>query len=43
LVEEHARGLYPFDGRDLLAEIEKFHEFVAGVEDERTAEAMQLS
>jgi hypothetical protein len=35
LVEEQARGLHPFDGRDLLAEPEQLHARVAKVEDER--------
>jgi hypothetical protein len=43
LVEEQAWGLYPYDGRDLLVELEKLHERVDGVEDERVTEAVQLS
>jgi hypothetical protein len=43
LAEELAWGLYPFDGRDLLVELEKLHEHVAGVEDERVAETIELS
>jgi hypothetical protein len=36
-------GLYSFDGRDLLVELEELHEYVAGVENKRAAKAMQLS
>jgi hypothetical protein len=43
LAEEQAQGLYSFDGRDLSVEMEKLCERVAGVEDERSAEAEQLS
>jgi hypothetical protein len=32
LAEEHAHGLYPFDGRDLLAKLEELREHMAGVE-----------
>jgi hypothetical protein len=34
LVEEHAWGLYSFDGRDLLAELEELHERMAGIDSE---------
>jgi hypothetical protein len=43
LVEEQVWGLYPFDGRDLSVEVEEVREHMAGVENERTVEAMQLS
>jgi hypothetical protein len=43
LAEEKVRGLYSFDGRDLLAELEKLRERVAGVENKRATEAVQLS
>jgi hypothetical protein len=43
LIEEQAQGLYSFDGRDLLTELEELHERVARVESERAIEAMQLS
>jgi hypothetical protein len=43
LIEEQAHGLYSFDGRDLLTELEELHERVARVESERAIEAMQLS
>jgi hypothetical protein len=43
LAEEQARGLYPFDGRDLSVELEKLRRRVAGVESECVTEAMQLS
>jgi hypothetical protein len=42
LAEEQARGLHPFDGRDLLVKLEKLCVCVAGVEDERAAEAGKL-
>jgi hypothetical protein len=32
LVEEQARGLYSFDGRDLSVELEELHECVTRVE-----------
>jgi hypothetical protein len=32
LAEEQARGLYSFDGRDLLAELEELHGNMDGVE-----------
>jgi hypothetical protein len=38
LVEEQARGLHPFDGRDLLVELEGLRAHVDGVEAERTTE-----
>jgi hypothetical protein len=43
LAEEQVQGLYSFDGRDLLMELEELHERVAEVENEHAAEAMQLS
>jgi hypothetical protein len=43
LAEEPARCLYSFDGRGLSAELEELCECVAGVENERAAEAVQLS
>jgi hypothetical protein len=43
LVEEPKRGLYSFDRRDLSVELEELHERVVGVENEHTAEVMQLS
>jgi hypothetical protein len=43
LAEEQARGLYSFDGRDLLAELEELCGHVAGIESKRAAEAVQLS
>jgi hypothetical protein len=43
LVEEQARGLHSFDKRDLSAKLEELHLHVAGVEDERAAEAGKLS
>jgi hypothetical protein len=42
LVEEHARGLYSFDGRDLSTELEEFRMRVAGVEDEHTTKASKM-
>jgi hypothetical protein len=39
LVEEQARGLHPFDGRDLSMELEGLHAHVDGVEGERATEA----
>jgi hypothetical protein len=42
LVEEQARGLYPFDGQDLLVDLEKLCAPVAGVDDEHSAEAGKL-
>jgi hypothetical protein len=36
-------GLYSFDGRDLLVELEGLCERVAEVENERAAEVVQLS
>jgi hypothetical protein len=41
--EEQAQDLYSSDGRDLSVELEKLCEHVAGVENERAAEAEQLS
>jgi hypothetical protein len=43
LAEEQARRLYSFDGRDLPVELEELREHMARVENERTAEAVQLS
>jgi hypothetical protein len=43
LVEEQDRGLLPFDGQDLLAELEEFRTRVAGVEYEHATEAGKLS
>jgi hypothetical protein len=43
LVDYQARGLYSPDGRDLLSELRKLRERVARVEDNRAAEAEQLS
>jgi hypothetical protein len=43
LVEEQARGLHPFDGQDLPAELEELHMRVIGAKDKRTAEAGKLS
>jgi hypothetical protein len=39
LVEEQVRGLHPFDGRDLLVELEGLRAHVDGVEAECTTEA----
>jgi hypothetical protein len=43
LAKEQAWGLYSFDGRDLSVELEELRKCVAGVENERAAEAVQLS
>jgi hypothetical protein len=43
LVEEQARGLYSFDGRDILTELEELHGRVAGVESKHVVKVMQLS
>jgi hypothetical protein len=43
LDEEQAHDFYSFDERDLSAELEELHRHVARVENERTAEALQLS
>jgi hypothetical protein len=43
LAEEQTHVLNSFDGRDLSVELEELCERVAGVENERTAEAVQLS
>jgi hypothetical protein len=43
LVEEQARGLHSFDGRDISAELEKFSTRVDGVEDEHATEVRKLS
>jgi hypothetical protein len=42
LAVEQARGLHPFDGRDLLAELEELHVQVAGVKDERATEGQAI-
>jgi hypothetical protein len=34
LADVQARGLYPFDGRDLSAKLEELHGHVAGLESE---------
>jgi hypothetical protein len=39
LAEEQARGLHPFDGRDLLAELEEIHTCVDGITCEHSIEA----
>jgi hypothetical protein len=43
LAEEQAWGLHSFDGRDLSVELEELRERMAGVENECTAEVVQLS
>jgi hypothetical protein len=43
LAEEQAHNPYSFDGRDLPTELEELRVCVAGVEDERTAEAGELA
>jgi hypothetical protein len=43
LAEEQARGLYSFDRRDQLVGLEELREYVARVENECTAEDVQLS
>jgi hypothetical protein len=43
LVEEQARILHSIDRRDLLVELEELRVWVAGVEDEHTAKAGELS
>jgi hypothetical protein len=43
LAEEYAHGLYSFNGRDLLVELEELHGQVPRVESERVTEAVQLS
>jgi hypothetical protein len=43
LAEEQARGLHPFDVRDLLVKLEELHARVDGVDDEHTAEVEKLS
>jgi hypothetical protein len=43
LAEEQARGLHSFDGRDLSVVLEDPHKRVAGVENECTTKAVQLS
>jgi hypothetical protein len=40
---EHARGLHPFDGRDLSMELVEIRSCVDRIESERSAEARQLS
>jgi hypothetical protein len=43
LVEGQAWGLYSFDGRDLLVELEELHKRMAGVENERAIKVVHLS
>jgi hypothetical protein len=43
LAGEQACGLYPFNGRDILVELEELREHAAGVENERAVEVVQLS
>jgi hypothetical protein len=43
LVEEQARGLHSFDGRDLSVEQEELQAHVAGVRDEHAPKAGELS
>jgi hypothetical protein len=43
LAGEHACGLYPFNGRDILVELEELREHAAEVENERAVEVVQLS
>jgi hypothetical protein len=43
LATEQAQGLYPFDGRDILVELEELREHMARVENEHDVEAVQLS
>jgi hypothetical protein len=43
LAEEQARGLHSFDGRDLSVVLEDPHKRAAGVENECTTKAVQLS
>jgi hypothetical protein len=43
LVEEQARGLHPFDGRDLSVELDELCERVDRVKVERATKARQLS
>jgi hypothetical protein len=43
LVEEQARGLHPFDERDLPVELKEIRKHMDEIEGEHTAEAGQLS
>jgi hypothetical protein len=43
LAEDHAQGLHPFNWWDLPVELEELHVHVAGVEDERAADARKQS
>jgi hypothetical protein len=43
LAEDQARGLHPFDGWDLSAELEEIHARVDGIAGEHVAEARRLS
>jgi hypothetical protein len=43
LAEDQVRGLLPFDGRDLLAELEVSHTRLGGITGERAAGAGPLS
>jgi hypothetical protein len=42
LAGEQAGGFHPFDGRDILVELEELREHVAGVENECIVEARPL-
>jgi hypothetical protein len=43
LANDQARGLYPFDGRNMSLELEGLREHVARVEDDHVDECKQLS
>jgi hypothetical protein len=43
LVEEQAHGLHPFNGWDLLVELEGIHMHMDGIESECASEAEELS
>jgi hypothetical protein len=43
MAEEHACGMYPHDGRDLLVKLEELCELMAGVEEECVAKAEKLA
>jgi hypothetical protein len=43
LAEEQAHNLYSLDGQDLLAKLEELHVRVAGVDEERAANAAELA
>jgi hypothetical protein len=43
LAEAQARGLYPYDGRDLPTELVELHERVARVEEEHVTKAKKLA